>query len=176
MALRHVPATEATYEIGVEALDFRPAEHLRRSIDRLDGMPEEIETLRLDAVVTFDAPWDRTAIEDARPQPTSIDLRELRATWGRLDLRAAGELAVAPDGTPTGEIAVKAVNWREILDLATASGALPGSFARPLARGLEALAGTSGSPDTLDATLTFRDGRIFYTFIPLGPAPRLVLR
>ena len=43
-------------------------------------------------------------------------------------------------------------------------------------RALEALAGTSGSRDTLDATLTFRNGRIFYGIIPLGPAPRLILR
>jgi hypothetical protein len=176
MAVRHVPATEAMYEIGVEALGLTPAEHVRRRIDRLDRLPAEIETLRLDARVSFSSPWDRAAIEVARPQPTAIDLRELRATWGRLDLRAAGEITVAPDGTPAGEIAVKAVNWREILALAKASGALREGIAGAIERGLEALAGASGSPDTLDATLTLRDGGVYYAFIPLGPAPRLILR
>jgi hypothetical protein len=175
LAMRRVPATEATYEVGVEALDLEPAEAARRGVDRAGALPETIETLRLDAEVAFTAPWDRAAIEVARPQPTAIDLRELRATWGRLDFRAAGELAVAPDGVPTGEIAVKAVNWREMLAVGVASGSVPESLAEPLERGLSALAGASGSPDTLDVSLTFRDGRVFYGFVPLGPAPRLRL-
>lgn len=176
MAVRRVPATEATYEIGVEALGLTPAEAAREQLDPSDSLPSEIETLRLDAEVAFTAPWDRAAIEVARPQPTRIDLRELRVTWGRLDLRSAGELTVASDGTPEGEITVKAVNWREMLGVGVASGAVPESLASTIERGLEALAGMSGSPDTLDAPLTFRDGRIFYAFVPLGPAPRLILR
>lgn len=176
MAVRRVPATEATYDVGFEALGLTPAETARGVLDPSGSLPDEVETLRLDAEIAFTAPWDRTAIEVARPQPTRIDLRELRASWGRLDLRAAGEVTVAADGTPEGTVAVKAVNWREILELAVASGALPERLASTVERGLEALAGASGSPETLDAELTLRDGRIFYAFIPLGPAPRLVLR
>ena len=176
LAVRLVPATTATYQIGVEALGLTPTEAARRSLDVSGSLPDEIEALRLDAEIAFTEPWDRGAIEDARPQPVAIDLSELRATWGRLDLRAAGELAVAPDGTPQGQIAVKAVNWREILELGVASGAIPEALAPALERGLAALAGASGSPDTLDATLTFRDGRVFYGFVPLGPAPSLRMR
>jgi hypothetical protein len=176
LAMRHVPATAATYEVGVEALDLTPAEAARAAIDRVAALPETVETLRLDAEVAFTAPWDRAAIEVARPQPTAIDLRELRATWGRLDFRATGQLAIAPDGVPTGEIAVKADNWREMLEIAVASGTVPEQLAGPIERGLSALAGASGSPDTLDVTLSFRDGRVFYGFVPLGPAPEIRLR
>ncbi len=176
LAVRLAPATTSTYEVGVEALGFRPADELRRAVDVSGRLPTEIETLRLDALVAFAAPWDRTAVEVARPQPTAIDLRELRATWGNLDLRAAGKLDVGPDGTPVGEIAVKAVNWRELLEIAIASGAVPDSLASALERGLAALAGASGSPETLDATLSLRAGRIYFGFIPLGPAPNLQLR
>ena len=176
LAVRLLPAAEATYEIGVEALGLTPAEPVRRALDVSGSLPDEIDTLRLDAEITFTAPWDRTAIEVARPQPAEIDLRELRATWGRLDLRAAGELTVAPDGTPSGQVAVKAVNWREMLELGVSSGAVPERLAPTIERGLEALAGASGSPDTLDATLTFRDGGVYYGFVPLGPAPVLQLR
>lgn len=176
LAARRVPATESTYEVGVEVLALTPAEDVRDALDPSGRLPAEIETLRVDAEIAFTAPWDRTAIEVARPQPTAINLRELRASWGRLDLRAAGELDVLADGTPVGEIAIKAVNWREILELAVASGALPERLAGTVERGLETLAAASGSPDTLDATLTFRDGRVFYSFVPLGPAPRLVIR
>lgn len=176
MAVRRAAATEATYEIGVEALDLVLPERVRGPIVPSDTLPREIETLRLDTEIAFTAPWDRAAIETARPQPVRIDLRELRATWGRLDLRAAGELTVAPDGTPVGSITVKAENWREILELAIVAGAVPQTLAPAIERGLEALAGASGSPRTIDATLTLRDGRIYYAFVPLGPAPRLILR
>ena len=176
LAARRVPATEATYEIGIEALGLTPAEVVHGRLEPSAALPRQIGVLRLDAEIAVTAPWDRATIEVARPQPRRIDLRELRASWGRLDLRAAGALDIAADGTPQGEIAVKAVNWREILDLAVASGALPEALATTVERGLEALASASGSPQTLDATLTFRDGRIFYAFVPLGPAPRLVLR
>jgi hypothetical protein len=176
LAARLVPDTPSTYEIGIEALDLTPAETVRRTFDVARSLPDTIETLRLDAEIAFTAPWDHAAIEVARPQPIDIDLRELRATWGRLDLRAAGEVVVAPDGTPNGQVAVKAVNWREMLALGVSSGAVPEGLASAIERGLEALAGASGSPDTLDAKLTFRDGGVYYGFIPLGPAPVLRLR
>jgi len=41
---------------------------------------------------------------------------------------------------------------------------------------LEALAGLSGQPENIDATLNFSNGRIFLGPIPLGPAPSLRLR
>ncbi len=176
LAARLVPATTSTYEIGVEALGVTPAEGVRRAVDVSGRLPPEIETLRFDAVIAFTAPWDRAAIEVARPQPTAIDLREVRATWGNLDLRATGDLEIEPDGTPTGEIVLRAENWRELLQLAVASGAVPEGIATTLERGLAALAGASGSPETLDATLSLRGGRVFLGFIPLGSAPNLRLR
>ena len=175
LAMRRVQATETRYELGVELLDLAPGDVATDRLDPSGTLPAEIGTLRLDAVADFTAPWNRAAIEVARPQPTAIELRELRAAWGRLDLRAAGELDVGPQGVLDGRITARAENWREILDLAVASGALPASLAPTIERGLGFLARQSGSPDTLDAALTFEDGRVAYGIIPLGAAPRLVL-
>ncbi|MEM6557967.1 MAG: DUF2125 domain-containing protein, partial [Pseudomonadota bacterium] len=136
-------------------------------------LPETIETLRLDATVAFDKPWDRFAVEDARPQPTRIELSHLSARWGRVTFRAVGEVQVDADGIPEGDITVRAEEWRKILDMAKATGMLPESAFGPLERTLTLM---SGPRDTLDATLTLRGGFVRLGIIPIAPAPRLALR
>lgn len=71
---------------------------------------------------------------------------------------------------------MKATNWREMLELAVGAGLIPEGLAPTVERGLEVLAGMSGSPETLDAPLSFRNGYVAFGPIPLGPAPRFVLR
>jgi hypothetical protein len=63
-----------------------------------------------------------------------------------------------------------------MLSLAEAAGALPGGIASQIERGLSALAGLSGNPNAIDVELTFKDGRMSFGILPLGPAPRLILR
>jgi hypothetical protein len=41
---------------------------------------------------------------------------------------------------------------------------------------MQLLAGASGNQDTLDVDVTFRDGAIYFGFLPIAPAPRLILR
>ena len=91
-------------------------------------------------------------------------------------LNAAGELDVDVSGMPTGRITVRAKNWREMLQLAVASGVVAEGFAPTIERALELLSQMSGNPRTLDAPLSFEDGRMSFGPIPLGAAPRLVIR
>lgn len=164
------------HDILFEASGLRLAETVRGRIDPARMLSERIDGLRLQAWVDFDAPWDRFAIEDGRPQITAIRIDDLRATWGQLDLRAAGAVTVDVDGVPEGEVIVKATNWREMLDVAEAAGAIPPSVRSGLERGLGFLARLSGPSETLDVPLTFRGGLVTLGPIPLGPAPRIVLR
>ncbi len=78
-------------------------------------------------------------------------------------------------GTGTGEIALAATNWRDILALAEASGALPDDRARLLRAALETLAALSGDPDQLDVTLRFSGGILLIGPVPIGVAPRFAL-
>lgn len=175
-AVHRQEVAEAQYRIGADVLALRPAAPVRRALDPLERLPETIETLRLDATVDFDKPWDRFAIERARPQPTRIDLTDLQATWGNLDLRAAGTLDIDAEGVAEGKITVKATNWREMLELSVAAGMIPERVAPTIERGLALLAGLSGAPDTLDAPLSFQRGFVSFGPVPLGPAPRFRLR
>jgi hypothetical protein len=178
LALRRTPAAVNSYDLSLQAADFAPPESLVTGLlARSTLIGDTVQRLALDASVVFDAPWDRRAIEERRPQPRQIDLRLARASWGELDLRIAGTLDVAEDGVPTGSLTVKATNWREMLALAQAAGLVPERLAPLLEGGLAQMARMTGNPDTLDVPLRFDGGRVSLGgVLPLGPAPRLVLR
>jgi len=169
----HAPAR---YDFALEARDVTPGDGLR-GLARDDlVLPERFETLALDFAAAFDRPWDRSALETGRPQPVEIDLRLAEARWGPLRLRATGAVDVDADGIPRGTLSVQAENWRDMLTLAEAAGALPSALAGPAETVLEMLANLRGIPDALDVGLALRDGIIALGPFPIGPAPRLILR
>ncbi len=172
-AVESVPAAVNTYRFGAEVDGLTPSAPLRRLLDPAGVLPETVETLRFDATAAFDRPWDRFAVEDARPQPTRIDLTDLSARWGTATFRAAGEIDVDAEGFPEGQVTIRAVEWRKLLDMAVSSGVLPESAADPTERALELM---SGPRDTLDATLGLRGGFIRLGIIPIAKAPRIVIR
>ncbi|QGX97376.1 DUF2125 domain-containing protein [Roseovarius faecimaris] len=167
---------EPNYRLGLAADGFAPALRWRTQIDPRGTLPETLDALTVDMTVTFDAPWDRFAIERARPQPRKIKLRLAEARWGQLELLVAGDLSVDEAGMPTGRLTVKARNWRDILDLGVASGAVPEGLAGSLRDGLGLLSQLAGNPNTLDLPLEFARGRVFLGPVPIGPAPVLRLR
>jgi len=143
-------------------------------IDQGGTLPEPTDTLRYDLRAALDAPLNRSTIEDARPAITNLIIRDLRGTWGELELRAKGDMEVR-DAQPQGEVAITARNWREMINLAVRSGALNADFASTVELGLGLLASTSGNANALDATLSFSGGRSFIGPIPVGPSPEIRL-
>ncbi|WP_171176094.1 DUF2125 domain-containing protein [Ruegeria sp. HKCCD8929] len=168
--------TPETYRIDLEAAAFSPGEDLRRLMRSSTALPRNFQTLKADMTVRFDKRWDRSALEERRPQPVRVDLALAEMKWGELRLFATGKLDVDTQGIPTGEVALKAENWREMLAMAHAAGALPDQAIDPATRVLNLLAGLGGNPNALDVQLNFRDGFVALGPIPLGPAPRLILR
>lgn len=177
LAAERVPGDAApSYRLGLKAGDLAPPLPWRSLVDPRGTLPERLDAVSADLTVRFDKPWDRGAIEEARPQPRRIRIRLAEARWGRLQLQAAGALEVNAAGTPEGEITLKARNWREILQIAEQSGALNPGFADTLEDGLSLISRMAGHPKTLDIPLTFRSGRIKLGPVPLGAAPVLRLR
>jgi hypothetical protein len=165
-----------THDVAVDATGFHPSRDLLDLLDPAGTLPDVFERLHIETTVAFDAPWDRYAIEDRRPQVTTFSLNKLDARWGKMDLQAAGEFDVDAAGNPTGRITIRAKNWREMLQLTVASGLIPSGLAPTIERALELLAEMSGNPETLDAPLTFQEGRMSFGPIPLGASPRIVIR
>ena len=164
------------YAITIDAQNFAPGDGLRRLVRTGQTLPPAFETLTLQMQVRFSRPWDRSALEDNRSQPTEIALRLADVQWGPLRIQAAGKVTVDTDGVPTGAITLKADNWREMLAMARASGSLPSGLEEPAERALTFLSGLGGNPNALDLKLNFRDGFVALGPLPLGPAPRLVIR
>ena len=176
LAAERVQASDATYRLGFSADGLKPSVSWVRAVDPNGTLPDTLDALSADLTVTFDRPWNRSAIEDARPQPRNINVKLAQAKWGQLELQFAGAVDVNDAGQPNGQITVKAKNWREILQLAVASGALPEGLAGTIEDALGLIASLSGSSKTLDIPLDFRNGRMLLGPVPIGPAPVLVLR
>jgi len=169
-------AVPQAYRISAAAHAFRPGSELRRLLRAAPELPQTFETLTLQADVTFDAPWDRSALERRRPQPRRIDLQLLDARWGDMRLKSAGQLEIDDRGIPTGELALQVEAWAAFLDMAVDTGLLSVTAREQAGRVVGMLARASGNPEDLDITLGFRGGYITIGPIPLGPAPRLIIR
>ncbi|WP_371226041.1 DUF2125 domain-containing protein [Roseovarius sp. 2305UL8-3] len=177
LAAERVPVDgDASYRLGLSADGFAPSLPWRAHLDPGGTLPETLDALTADITVTFDKPWDRLAIEQARPQPRQIKVKLAEARWGQLELQVAGDLNVDANGMPDGSLTIKARNWRDILALAVKAGALPEGLAGTLEDGLGLIAGLAGNPKTLDIPLDFRNGRVLLGPVPIGPAPVLKLR
>ena len=176
IATRQTDGTPFAHDIAIEFSGVRPSVALLAQLDPAGAHPAVFDTLTIDATVGFDAQWDRHSLEQERPQITDFVLKKLQATWGELDLTAAGELAFDARGVPSGRITMKATNWRKMLTIGIATGAVSKGIALTLEQALEGLAGMSDDPDILDLPLSFQDGFMSFGPIPLGPAPRLARR
>lgn len=172
LATRQTVGIENSYDIAFNAIDFAPS----AGLSSRGNLPETFDDFRIDATVAFDAPWNRGAIETKRPQPTEISLKTAKAKWGHLDLSVAGKLTVDPVGRASGQITVRAENWRDMLNIAVAAGAVPENFAPTFDGALSLLAGASGRSSSIDAPITFKRGKMSIGFLPLGDAPRLTIR
>ena len=175
MAVQLVPAAQNTYQFGVDLKDVVLPEPKGLRLEA-GILPEALEYARGDVTAAFDAPWDLNALQSARPQPTRIDVKLIEAKWGQLELRLAGGFDVDTQGRASGQITIKAQNWRDILALSAATGAIPEQLIRPIEQGLSLLSGLSGNRNTLDLPLTLDAGLMKLGPIPIGPAPLFRLR
>ena len=174
LALHRQENDDATYRFALTSTGFAPP--VSYKLPSGQSLPRTLRTVQADILAGFDRPWDRAALEDARPQPTWIDIKLAEIAWGDLELHAAGKVTVDNTGYPTGEITIRATNWREIIAIARASGQVNTSLLDAIEQGLELLAGLSGNSKTLDIPLNFKNGATRIGPVGIAPAPRLVLR
>lgn len=165
-----------TYDIDFDATEFAPGSIIRESLGLPDAWPQAVETLVADMTVTFERPWDRTALEGYRPQPQAITVDRIEAVWADVRIAMAADLTVSQSGILSGSLNLQAQNWQRMLDLATTGGAISASSRPQIENVITLLSGLSGSSDSLDLDITIENGRMRMGFIPLGNAPVLILR
>ncbi|SLN20297.1 hypothetical protein AQS8620_00509 [Aquimixticola soesokkakensis] len=159
------------------ALDgLAPTPAFKAQLDPRGLFPDRLTELSADVTTKFDTPWSLRAIETLRPQPERIVISDFNAVWGDLALRAAGVLDIDGEGDPTGKLEVRMENWREMIRLGVASGSIPADMAGLIEGTVGLIARFGPNPERLDVTLNFTGGQVFLGPIPLGPAPKLVIR
>ncbi|WP_169052665.1 DUF2125 domain-containing protein [Pseudooceanicola onchidii] len=168
---------ETTYRLGLEARDLSPPAPMLRRTFGDQALPDTVQLARLDATATFDRPWDVTALEVSRPQPTRIDIATLRAEWGVMAFQARGTLDIdTATGRASGTLALQAEEWQQMLEIAQASGAITDTMAQAARGVLQMAANASGNPASIDVEVTLKDGIAYLGFLPIGPFPRIFLR
>lgn len=174
LALHKQPEQENTYRFAISAQGFTPP--VAYDLPSGQSLPKALRAVEADLTAGFNTPWDRHALEDARPQLTWIDIKMAQIAWGNLELNAAGKVTVDSEGYPIGEITLRATNWREIIAVARTSDQVSSGILDAIEQGLELLSGISGNPKTLDIPLSFSRGKTRIGPVPIASAPRLILR
>jgi hypothetical protein len=148
-------------------------EPLMARIDPTGLAGRELERMTFDGSAVFDAPLDRTLIEDGHLALRAATIRRAELQWGQMRLDAKGKIKVDKQGYPKGKIKITARHWRQIIALAQRSGAIGSDVAKALETALELVALLGGDRDELDATLKFDDGEVWIGPISIGKAWRL---
>ena len=155
--------------LGLDILDLAPDPALMGLVPQLGAV---ISAVHLDATVTLTAPLDRH-LAQIKPNVTGIHLTDFLLSWGEMRLAASGQVAARADGLAEGKIDLHITNWRSIPALIVAMGLVKPGMGASLTSGLQAMAQSGGNPDELTLALIFKDGRMSFGPVPLGPAPRL---
>lgn len=169
-------AGQPVYDVAIDAAQVTPSQNLRRILGVSENWAAAFETVSARATVTFNQVWDKRALGRARPQPRVIDLRKAELAWGDVSIVLRGNLAVAEDGLLSGALSLQAEDWPTMLNMAEAAGYLPASFRPQAEQMLKALSAMSANPTALDLNISVTDGKMSMGFIPLGRAPRIILR
>lgn len=164
-----------SYDVHVSARDADLPVPLVRQLDPSGQLSTHVETLLFEGRVTFDAPFDRHAVDEGQLGLRAISISQYRLDWGELKLLGRGLLEVTPDGYPEGSIDLTAQGWRQMVGVSVRAGIIDQRAADALIVALELVAMvTSGDRREIETTLTFSGGQMRIGPVPIGPAPRLV--
>lgn len=160
-------------DLALTASEIGLPPELMRSLRAGKVLPAEIGAVSLDSMLLFDRPWDRASVEGGLPALQGVDLRDMHASWGRVDLRAHGDLRPDSSGLATGRLDLVLTNWRDMIDVAQRGGMISETVAGTLRVGLGLIAQLSANRDALEIPLEFGDGQSRLGPLSIGPAPHL---
>ena len=163
LAARAAPEVENQYDLYADANGLALPPEVVAQL----GLPDVIESISAEALVTFDQPLDRNTVD---PVIQAITLKDFDLSWADINLKADGELQIDDAGFPMGQISLRTAQWKRMVELAVDAGAIPQRAGLTIGNVAGAMAGPDG---TLDLPIAFRNRLISLGPVPLGPAPRL---
>ena len=136
-----------------------------------ENPPRSIEQLHVDAAL-HTAPRDAAAGAPVRGWAGQLELHRMQLSWGEMELGLQGDMTAAHDGALSGRFTLRARNWQQMLEMATALGVLGDERAEFLRRALQTLDDGTEGEQTLEVPLTLADGHVRIGRIPIAPLPR----
>jgi hypothetical protein len=171
VASRQAGTDGKSHELAVVATGLAPGNDFRGQIDPARRLPAVAEKAEVDMTLDFDQPIDRHGM-DRQVRIVAVRAIAMTLHWGTIQAEVSGDLAIGPDGTPEGKLALSLRNWRDALALLQDSGAMAQDQARSLENALASVA-KSDDPALVSLPLSFRGGLIWLGPIPVATAPRL---
>jgi hypothetical protein len=163
---------ERTYDGSFVATGLELGKAVQQAFDLPATWPVQFEPAVAEASITFDRPWDRSALGITRPQARMLRIDRLATEFGEIGILAQAQLDIDAQGVPTGAVQFEIRNWQQLFGAAFPAGVQPPQWATT-AQGVMAL--FSDAQGTLNLEISLEAGQMRVGFIPLGPAPRLVI-
>lgn len=165
-------ADPATYTIDLTATGLAFGKLVKDGLELPASWPDSFEPVVVDMTVTFDRPWDRSALQLSRPQPRIIKIEKAQAVYADLAVLIVADLTVDAHGTPEGTAGIRVKNWQQIFEMAVAGTEIPPEWSTMVEGVLTSMSDING---TLDLNVTLADGQMRMGFLPLGSTPRLII-
>lgn len=167
-ALDQDPKDPHTYHVSVSLDALTPGDVLREMISLPTDWPRVMDHVVAELSLTL------AAEAEAAAPLRQVDIRVLSLIWGDLSISALGNVAIDAGGIPDGELTLLTKNWRGLYEIMKENGNIPATVHFQADLMLNGLANMGGDPETLDLTVTFRDGDMFLGPILIGKAPRVL--
>jgi hypothetical protein len=168
VAFRQAETAPVDYDFYIDATSVDLPAPLLAIIDPANARDPALRGVTLDLGISLVEPLDRFASGPALI--TALRLRTLNINWNDTGLTGAGDLTVDDAGIPSGRITLTVRNWPALFDMARAAGLIDPAQ-EDLFRNMAQTLAEGGN--NLDLPITFSDGQMAVSFLPLGPAPRL---
>lgn len=166
LATRQATARAFAHDLALEIEGITLPADLRQQLDGSGHLPQRMSGLNIDATLQFNAP---ISLQDQLPKLTEITFRTAEARWDALSLGLSGTLKADNWGYAEGTLQLESDNWRAVFEVLAETGLVD-----PVWEGaIEPLANADGNPDTLNTSLRFANGTVYFGPLALGPSPRL---
>ena len=170
-ATRQRPDLTNRHELGLDVTGLTPPAPLRTANPTAEPLPETAAAFHADITVQPDIPLDRHAFSGDGPHIKQLDITEILLEWGPIRVEARGTLTRNAQGKGEGTVTIRLADWRGLVSLLRAIGAVDEPSGNTLTRALEVLETLDPDPAILDVPISFKGDRGTIAGLPLLAAP-----
>ena len=175
LALRRINNSENIYDIALDLREVFSSRLNLKNYDPYETMPNEFEILTLDASAEFDKPLNQKSFDQKLYNISNFKINKTELVWGSFKLKAVGNLSLDPDGYLTGNITIRATNWKQVFDLVLDNRVTNKETKNAIRTLFKLFGNISQNNQALEIPLKFSNKKIFIGIIPIANSPKINL-